>query len=365
MDPIVASTAVHLIRAVGQGFGTDLSTVLRDGRIIAGEVLQSPGDGTLLLAIGRQQVPARTSVALDAGETFLARVREEGTTLFLELLGLSASEEPDLVRALRGVLGESRPLGELLSDLASALRAEIAATPEAERGPGGVLLAGLEEHALPSGADGETLARLLEATGLRHEAQLVASSGATAAPERRARLADDLKAKLLTALKDLPGGPAHDAVAKALSGLESEQLLNLARHRAGEPWVWSLPVPDAGGWTTARVVVPPPDEGQAGKGAEAAPVHRLTVGVSFSNTGPVRADLVLGANALSLRLSVADPRVLARLEGDAAALALALGGGQRTVHVLPRVVPRDEVLAGIDPLDIRYLREHHLMDVSG
>ena len=369
MDPIVASTAAHVIRTAVQGPAAgELSAVLRDGRIVAGEVLRSPGDGSLLVALGRHQVPAQTDLRLDPGQTFLARVRQEGGAFVLQLLGHGAPEGEGLLQALRGVLGDSRPLGELLQGLAAALRSRLApgaGAPAAGRGALEALLAALDAFVLPPGADGPALARLLEASGLRHEALLLASRSASDGAVQRERLRGDLKARLLLALQEAEEGPAREAVARALAGLEAEQLLNLARRRAGEPWVWSLAVPDGSGpgWTTARLLVHERDEERA-PGGGAAPPRRLTLGVRFAHVGPVRADLVLAGGALAVRLTVADGAVGERLARDAAELGRRLGGG-RDVHVLHRVVPPEEVLAGVEPLDIRYLREHHLMDVSG
>ncbi len=365
MEQIASSTAAPVIRAATQGQVSELSAVLRDGRIVAGEVLQNQG-GSLLIAIGRLRVPAQSNLRLDPGETFLARVRHEGGQLVLQLLGYGDPDEGRLLRALRSVVGESRPLGELLQSLAGVLRGELAGAP---RGAASLaaLLAALETHVLAPGADGATLARLLDATGLRHEALLSSLATAPDAPARRARLLADLKTKLLLALEGSEG-PVREALGKALAGLESEQLLNLARQRAGEPWVWSLPVPDASGWTTARLTVPPRDSEAGAQDVadpEEAPVQRLIVGVSFSRTGPVRADLVLSAGALSVRLTVAEPEVGARLERDAGQLARVLGDGRRAVHVLARVVEPDQVFDGVAPLDIRFLRENRLLDVSG
>jgi hypothetical protein len=335
----------------------ELSTLLRDGRMVAAEVLTRPGDGTVMLAIGRHVVPAETELRFEPGTRFLLRVEDGPEGLVLRLLGGEGDEEPGLLRALRRVVGQGRPLGELLGDLHVALVAQ---------GPAGAALArGLAQHAaLPGG--GALLASLLLGSGLAHESLLAAAvqggpggagSGALAAA------GSDLKAWLLRALQDLPEGPAREAARQALAGLEAEQLLNLARERMGEPLVFALPFLDGEAWTTARFQVPPRERGAEGE--EEAASFRMAVGLELSRLGPVRADLALTPTALVVRVLVTRADLARRLGAQAKELAARLGDGHRRVQLHVRLDAPERVRLNPRPLDIRFLQEHRLLSVDG
>lgn len=366
MEQIVASSASHVIRPALASIKSELAAVLKDGRVLAGEVLKSPGDGQVMMAIGHHKVPAQTNLQLEPGQHFLFRVQMVGDGVLLHLLGYGDPQEAALLAALRNVVGEDRPVGELLSLLAARLRAEIQA-PGGEMDRLRQLLANLDEHALKPGQTGKELGALLVKSGLRYEAALLAATRGAIASQLLEALGGDLKGRLLAALVDLPAGELREAVTRALAGLEAEQLLNLARQRAGDPQVWSFPFPDAEGWTTARLHVLPrrPDTDENGQetGEE---VTRVVLGVSFSRTGPVRVDLMQTETRLSVRLLVSSEKVAERIRGDYEELAEILGGaGKRTVNLFARLGKPEEVSMGSHTLDIRFLRENHLMDVSG
>lgn len=365
MDPIAATPASQTVRPAVQAVQQELSGLLRDGRMLVGEVLARESGGTLLIAIGRFHVPAETDVRMDPGQAFLFRVERNGDAVVLNVLGQGGEPESALLAALRRVIGEERPLSEVLGSVAARIRAELA-RPGAELDVLRGLLGSLEAHVLTPGAGGTELAEALARSGLRYEAALLAAAAAGApSGELLARLAEDLKAELLRALERLAEGPVRDAVARALAGLEAEQLLNLARAQAGEAQVWSLPVPDGTGWTTARILVDPRGgrDGESGDAPQAS--RRLVLGVTFSNTGPLRADLLLDAGSLTVRLVAARREVVDALERDRAELARRLGAPARRVEVHARLGSLAEVSVGVNPLDVRFLRENRLMDVSG
>ena len=365
MEPIVASQAPHVIRPAASAVKADLAAVLKDGRILAGQVLQSPGDGSVMIAIGRHQIPAESNLQLEPGQHFLLRVQNFGDGILLHLLGYGDPEEAALLAALRRVIGEDRPVGELLSLLAARLRAELAQPgDQLERLRN--LLASLDKHVLQPGAGGKDLVALLARSGMRYEAALLLAARNGPASGLLEALRADLKGRLLGALADLPEGGLRDAVAKALAGLEAEQLLNLARQRAGEPLVWSFPFPDGQDWTTARLFVQARrDERDGSDEAEQEEVTRVVLGVSFTNTGPVRVDLLRTESVLSVRLLVTREDVARRIREDAEELAERLGDGSRSVNVFARTATKEEVSMDTHTLDIHFLREHHLMDVSG
>jgi hypothetical protein len=178
-------------------------------------------------------------------------------------------------------------------------------------------------------------------------------------------LAGNLKSQLLAALAELPEGPAREAVTRALAGLESEQLLNVARREFHEGWHLSVPVPDGAGWATAHLFYSEPDHGEGHEEHhEGEDMHRLTVGIEFSRIGPLRADLGVRDDLVALRLRVTDEAVARRLRAEVPELVERLASGGREVRVSVAVAPAPEVEVERLGTNIRWLREHHLMDRS-
>ena len=367
MEPIVTSGSGAVFRPAPGSTSPELSTLLRHGRMLMAEVLSNPGDGTLMLSIGRHTVPAETQLELDPGASFLVRVEEGSGGIVLHLLAAGEDGDSALIRALRGVVGSERPLGELFGELSQVLRAESArgSLSPALRD----LALGLERHAANPEAGmarGAALRSLLFSSGLAHEALLAAVLSGRISRETLARLRGDFKALLLRAHAELADGPARQAVARVLASLEADQLLNLARERAGEPVVLSIPFPDsAGGWTTARLLVPTEDESETDPAQKEPGAFRLALGIELSHLGPVRADLALSPRSLAVRILVTRPDVAQRMGADLAELGARLGDGARRVQLEVRVGTRADIALGEAPLDIRYLREHRLMNVAG
>ena len=365
MEPIASSGAGAVFRPVGSGAG-ELSVLLREGRVLAGEVLANSGDGTLLLSIARHAVPAESDLRLDPGARFLVQVEQGADGIVLQLLDSAPDEEASLLRALRAAVGEERPMGELFNDLAHALRAELARTPSGARAPALAALAqGLEEQAARALGGGAALRALLGAAAQGHEATLAAVLAGRLGRDALGRVRDDWKSLLLRAHAELGQGPLGAAVARALSGLEAEQLLNLAREKAGEPQLFSFPFPDGEGWSTARLLVHERDAGSTEAGAEREPGQRVALALELSRLGPLRADFLLAPRTLSVRVVVTRAEVARALESELALLERRLSDGRRMVQLAVRVGTEAEIELAHAPLDIRYLREHRLLNVAG
>ena len=479
---------------------SELSAVLREGRVLAGEVLQTLDGGTLLIGIGSHRVPAESHVEMQPGQRFLFRV-EAGDPLVLRVLASPpAVEEPALVRALRGALASVRPIGHLLAELAGALAAEPAQGALGAPAAAG-LRAALQAHLFRPALGGEGLRELLETSGLFHEGRLarlaphpeVASPGlapalrealladlsaavgsgsgpavtagiagalrqallevlaggegtrdaealltrwlgadgqASAIPRDLARLlglalsrlpqaaqhlaalerrmgpaleklsapeqerllrlllelperdparaagraarqleliARDLKGELLGALGAFDDGPVRQAVARALAGVEADQLLELARRESREPLHWSLPLFDGERFATAHVLVRRLDDGgrQKTAGGDEIDVHRVTLALELSGTGAVRADVIARPGAVAVRVLASRPSTLALLASMAHELEARLAlGGRRVSLSVQRAAP-EELRVEQDAMDVRFLRDHHLMDLSG
>ena len=175
----------------------------------------------------------------------------------------------------------------------------------------------------------------------------------------------DLKGKLLAALRELPEGRLRSALIRAAGGIEAEQLLNLARQESSEPLHWSLPVAEGSRLSSAHLFHQRTWEDAEGSRAPGAPLHRLTLAVDLTGTGAVRADLVLRAGSLSVRVLAAEEEVAERLRQEIPALVQALAAGGRRVGVRVDAGSLEEVEVGERALDIQLLREQHLMDVEG
>jgi len=364
VEPIASSGAGAVFRPTTGGASSELTALLRDGRVLNAEVLTGTTEGTVMLAIGRHSVPAESELDLDPGARFLVRVEQNASGIVLRILAQPEGEDALLLRALRGVVGEERPLGELLGELRAELRGRADALPELAP-----LLRALEGQAAPPQGDPNALRTLLASLGLGHEAALALLVGARAGHEVFERLRNDLKALLLRAQGALEaaGGPRElsEAVTRALSGLEAEQLLNAAREKAGEPLILSFPFPDGERWATARLAVPPRRERKPEHEDERDEPFRLTLGLELSQLGPVRADLALAPGFLSVRILVTSPELVRRIEAELASLRPRLGDGRRTLELAVRLGTGREATQGLEALDIAFLREHHMMNVAG
>lgn len=460
---------------------SSLTAVLQEGRVVAGEVLQTLDGRSLLIGIGRHRVPADANVDLQPGERFLARVDKGADGVVLKVVGARGAAEPQLLMALRAVVGEDRPIGELLGDLAARLKATADGSGKPDRSS--ELLQRLAQHVFQPGASGDELSALLSRSGIDFEALLLAEtknggsavlmngalseftkelllrlqqfaqftvgfsktdwatlekglladlraldlveSGLTKSEllsrvgqrvearlaqlmnpdgggstrhagleglgeqlakilgeekgtqlaERLARLlsakqdasalASNLKGELLRALAELPAGEARDAAAKTLAGIESEQLLNLARREFSEGWHLTLPVPDGDRWATAQLFYHDPEDSGGHKGHGSEDMQRMTVAVDFTALGPLRAEIGVRDDLVALRITVTRPEIVERLQGATEVLTERLATGGREARVSIGLGARADTEVDSMGTDIRWLREHHLMDLSG
>lgn len=205
MDPVsLQASGLNAVRPT-IALSNDVSAVLREGRVLAGEVLQSFGGGSLLIGIGPHRVSAESQVDLRPGERFLFQVEGSGAQTTLRVLDEAEVGEPNLLRALRAVLGQDQPLGRLLDELAGRL------------GSLGTH-AGLVESLAAALWDGSTapgaLASSLVTGGLALEARLALSAALSLPPREGAALGGELATWIATTLAAAPGeGPATSPAA--------------------------------------------------------------------------------------------------------------------------------------------------------
>lgn len=216
---------------------------------------------------------------------------------------LERSLGPSVDAAVRARIAESFALAGLSPRLARA-----------------VLEALLGEHA--------SLARVLEAR-----------AGVETRPET-----PDFKQWLSSALDRIEPGPEREALRAAHEALEAEQFVALARSSHGDGSSWVLALRDGSGFADARLVHRRNGEreSQTGGGRERR-IERAVLGLEFSCTGPVRAELALDRNALSVRIGVSRAEVAARLQASLDELSTRLSAPGRSVQLSIAVRAAEEL----------------------
>jgi hypothetical protein len=199
MDPVsLQASGLNALRPT-IALSNDVGAVLREGRVLAGEVLQSFGGGSLLIGIGPHRVPAESQVELRPGQRFLFQVEGSGEALTLRVLEEGTGGEPSLLRALRAVLGQDLPLGRLFDELAARLAAL--------GGPASVAEALAAARWSGSSAPG-ALAAALASGGLAFESHLALAAAMSLPPAETAALGAELAGWITGALAGAPGeGP--------------------------------------------------------------------------------------------------------------------------------------------------------------
>jgi len=375
---MVPRTSIQVMESLAQNIGgpptprpalslsASVAAVLHEGRVVAGEVIQSQSGGSVLVAIGNLRVPARAQVALEPGQRFLATVESTGDVVVLRILSdAKASAVSPLLDALRAILPGERPIGATLSKLVGLLRSLGAGERGAESR---ALLSQLAEHVFEPGSKGAQLTSLLQRSGSGLEAALLAAALRRGAPDA-GDVRADLKARLLLARASSPHAALTEALSKALRSIESEQVLNLAREAGSEPRSVSVPFPDPGLegalWTTAWLTFHGFDEGDdAGDEESGENDLRVRVDVELAKLGPLRADIGLRGGRLTARILTVDERARDLLRGALPSLleALSSTGLEADASVgiaAAEELPGAEVVAGV-----RFLSEHHLLDES-
>jgi hypothetical protein len=292
-------------------------------------------------------------------------VQHEGGQVVLQVLGPATAEIPRLLAAMRALAADTSGIGSLLGRLFGALRSPASGMGHTTASE---LAQRLGQQAFRPGMNGTALASLLQKSGLFYESLLARAFGSrtpSGKPHDISGLVGDFKAALLGALSGSPTGPAHEAIKRMLAGLEMEQLTNLARRQAGEGFHWSLPVPDGSGWATVDLVLEREHDREQETEERAETGARLTVGVSFSNLGPIRADLLMDGDDLTVRVVASRGATLAMLASRRDEIVDAFGASGLTVRL--SIVPgtEEDVSMQTAAFDVSLLREHHLIDVRG
>lgn len=224
-----------------QNASSELAALLSEGRVLSGKVLSALGQGSFLLGVEGYRIPAESELDLQPGQKLSMRVERSTGQTVLRVLSSELSAQPTLLAALRSVVGEDLPLGELLGRLAASLRGAQASESEH------ALLKDLEAHLFRPRAGTPDLAGLLRSSGYRYESALLsltlgnsdleaifrsALSDLVAEltrgdPEARARLSDSSFQRVLANMaSQLASG---DASSRELEGLLQRLREDLAR----------------------------------------------------------------------------------------------------------------------------------------
>jgi hypothetical protein len=300
------------------GGAPELATILREGRVLAGEVLQTLHEGTILIGVGRHRIAATSDTQLRPGARHLFEVLSEGEPLQVRVVPTAGEGADDeLLRALRTALAAEQPLGSMLESLAAVLERELRGAPE-RRAALQRLLDALGGRALRPGAGGGELAAALKSGGLAYEARL-----ADLALRSSASALDEFAALARAAFaEELGGDGAADELGAALRRLVASEraptsatelarrlgaALELAAARAG----WS-------GGALARV---------RGLGVDAWPqsfrralVRALAGGGADAQAGPVELESAAAELARDFKAELL--RARAELEPGAARAAV-------------------------------------------
>jgi len=340
------------------------AAVLHEGRVVAGEVIQSHAGGSVLVAIGNIRVPARAQVALEPGQRFMATVESSGDVVVLRVLtGEKANAISPLLNALRLLLPGERPIGAALSELIAVLKS---LNGRGRAGESSELLSKLADHVFQPGSRGGELASLLQRSGLGLEAALLAAALRRGVPDAAA-LGVDLKARLLMARASTSESTLSEALSKAIRSIQSEQALGLAREAGSEPRSLSLPFPDPGlegaPWTTAWLTFKGAQDGSSSGESDEGSVH-LQVDVELAKLGPLRADLGLSPGCLKVRILAGNERARALLQTSLPSLEEALSARGLAVEICVGISPPEALSCPDRAAGVRFLEEHHLLDES-
>jgi len=237
MDPI-STSPLPLAGGIrpAQALQSDLASVLRQGRIVAGEVLDLLGGGTIVIGLAGQRVQAESHVDLAPGDRFLARVEYVDGALVLQLAGGKDAPDDALLRALRSLAGSEldvRSMRELLEAAGAEPRSLPAVFEPEQGGPGLATLVrqvGLfQESALLAVASDLPLAGSQGLALSALAARILGDAGLAAAPDSPALLAS-LRAALAAGIEELGGGVGGGRALEAGLQLRAELVRQLGVH---------------------------------------------------------------------------------------------------------------------------------------
>ena len=176
----------------------DLSSVLARSRVVAAEVVQRFGGGSVVLGLAGRKVAATSQIELEPGDTLLVGLagEREGTT-YLQVLQRVRGGDALLQALVAARLGGE---GARMADQLAALEARLPQLPAADAGLVEEALSALRAAAAAETVDGSALRRGLEGRGTTREALLLAADEGRVAGALATALADEAADELAAAL---------------------------------------------------------------------------------------------------------------------------------------------------------------------
>jgi hypothetical protein len=362
----------HIAAGTSASQRKQFAAILRVGRVLLGQVVETFGEGCFLVRVGRHRFSLQSDLCLLVGQSFHFRVEKgrQPDELNLTILSDPGLTEFRLHDALRMVLRQDAPLGDLLIGLAESLVYSLA-RQEDKSGACEGLLDRLEDHLLQPGADGLELADVLNRIGLGYEANLLRAGALSDDIACLLEIDRDLKGELLGILADDPNPKLRSEVERALAGLEAEQVLQIARQVEGDPNHWTFPVRDGDRWVCASLFVKhrEPEEGDP----LGTPIWRVTIGIAFESLGPVRVDFTFGKGGVSMRVLVSDQEMVGELQTRARGLQdqiaeiidMDIGRDFLPARVSVFAASAEDIDVSRRHLDIGFLRKRKVLDLRG
>lgn len=192
---------------------SDPGAALRQGRVVAGEVVAVGTGGSVVVGVGRERVHATSAAGLEPGRRYLFELQGQGAGAELRALAGQAAGESALLSTLRAALGAEAPLGLVLDQLDRELRqpAESRQREARER-----LRQGIARATFSPTDSGAALAAALRASGQCYEARWLAQ-GVRSLGERAWELAHELATALFSDwVGEADAEPFADALQQAL-----------------------------------------------------------------------------------------------------------------------------------------------------
>jgi hypothetical protein len=284
------------------------------GEILQGRVLKSISPRHAILLLGDQQVTARTSVPLRAGQMAFFRVEQVGPHCVLRVVEPPVGDVDAVSRLLtRSALRES-PYKNLIKLLAPFMRSGEGAA--VSKGPN--ILAQLGEmlgrvsFSSEQVLGGGFLKSFIDGSGMiwEHKLRSLLLSGFKGASNLEALIEQDLKG---LALKTLSDGAASklvpaEVISRFVDSLEQFQLLNASRLEGEGKLFFTFPLELHGEFYFGELLIELPKEGE-GEGTDRDKVLRASLLLQMSRLGPVRADVTVFQKTIRVGFLVCEEEV--------------------------------------------------------
>ena len=276
---------------------------LQPHEILSAKVLRSMPGGAALLSIKGKQVPVKTNIRLQTGQSVTLQVKTLTPATILQLVGATGTNvKAGRFTVLLNAMAENT--WKLTMD---AILRSSSGTPALNR------LAALIQDAsqgLFRNPDSDLLALLISKTGFSLESKLkkavLTHKGKQFQLESLLR--NDLKALLLKAI-NLKAQPQRE-LKQLLSVIENFQLLNQENLQKGGRIFIPIPMLFEDGFFTIGQLMIARDQSEQpthGKHATTEPVYTARLQLKLSRLGTLRAEIQLCAKQVSVNFLVSEP----------------------------------------------------------